>query len=52
MEMAGREPLRPHEMQYFQEIVGVRADEIVQKWIDFFVLQKSIKAERITRRLK
>jgi hypothetical protein len=35
-----------------EEIVSARADEIVTKWIDFFVLHKSIKPERITRRLK
>ena len=36
------------EMKYFQELVSVRANDIVQKWIDFFVLHKSIKPERIT----
>lgn len=51
-DMAGREPLESSEMRYFQEIVSVKADEIVAKWIDFFVLHKTIKPERITRRLK
>ena len=49
---AGRAPLTPREMKYFEEIVPARAREIVQKWIDFFVLHKSIRPERITRRLK
>jgi hypothetical protein len=49
---AGRAPLTPREMQYFEEIVHARAEDIVQKWIDFFVLNKSIRPERITRRLK
>jgi len=48
----GRAPLEPNEMQFFQERVTVKAQEIVQKWIDFFVLHKSITSERITRRLK
>jgi hypothetical protein len=39
-------------MRFFEEIVSARAEEIVTKWIDFFVLNKSIKPERITRRLK
>jgi len=39
-------------MRFFEEIVSARADEIVTKWIDSFVLHKSIKPERITRRLK
>ena len=49
---AGRAPLTPREMQYFEELVGARAQDIVRKWIDFFVLHKSIRPERITRRLK
>ena len=48
----GRPPLTPAEMQYFRELVTARAEEIVGKWIDFFVLHKPVQAERITRRLK
>jgi hypothetical protein len=48
----GRAPLERNEMRFFQEIVAAKADEIVSKWIDFFVLHKSITPERITRRLK
>jgi hypothetical protein len=48
----GRYPLDAQEMRFFEEIVGARADEIVTKWIDFFVLHKPVKPERITRRLK
>ena len=51
-EVAGRLPLESNELRYFDEVVTARAGEIVQKWIDFFVLHKSIKPERITRRLK
>lgn len=50
--MAGRPPLDANEMRFFNEIVSARADDIVAKWIDFFVMHKSIKAETITRRLK
>jgi len=35
-----------------QEIVTLRANEIVTKWIDYFVLHKAITSERITKRLK
>ena len=48
----GRAPLEPNELRFFQEIVSAKANEIVSKWIDFFILHKSIKPERITRRLK
>ncbi|WP_295427674.1 DUF4160 domain-containing protein [uncultured Thiodictyon sp.] len=50
--MTGRAPLVLGELRYFEEIVAARADDIVAKWIDFFVLHKPIKPERITRRLK
>lgn len=39
-------------MRYFKEGVGARADDIVAKWIDFFVLHKPVKSERIAWRLK
>jgi hypothetical protein len=50
--VAGRLPLEPAESRYFEELVTVKADEIVAKWIDYFVLHKSVKPEQITRRLK
>lgn len=50
--MTGRPPLDANEMRFFNEIVAARADDIVAKWIDFFVMHKSVKAETITRRLK
>jgi hypothetical protein len=49
---AGRPPLQDNELRYFQEVVSARADDIVAKWIDFFVMHKPIQSERITRRLK
>ena len=50
--VSGRAPLERTELRNFEEIVSARADEIIAKWIDYFVLHKSIKPERITRRLK
>lgn len=50
--IAGRAPLESNEMRFFQELVTIKAEDIVSKWIDFFVLHKSITPERITRRLK
>ena len=40
--VTGRAPPEPNEMRFFKELVTVKAEEIVQKWIDFFVLHKSI----------
>ena len=51
-DVAGRKPLDAREMQHFRELVTVRAEEIVNKWIDFFVLHKPVRPERINRRLK
>jgi hypothetical protein len=48
----GRAPLEPNELRFFKEIVAAKADEIVTKWIDFFVLHKPIRPEHINRRLK
>jgi hypothetical protein len=50
--VAGRLPLEVNEMRHFEEIVVARENEIVAKWIDYFVLHKPIVPERITRRLK
>jgi hypothetical protein len=49
---AGRPALTPPEQRRFEELVTARADDIVGKWIDYFVLNKSISPERITTRLK
>jgi len=48
----GRKPLAPAQMSDFKSVVEARAEEIVQKWVDYFVLHKAVKPEKITRRLK
>ena len=52
MRQSGRQSLSDSEQRYFEEIVSAKADDIVLKWIDFFVLHKSITPEVISRRLK
>ena len=49
---SGKAPLANNELVYFKEIVTAKADDIVKKWIDYFVLLKSFDAEQINRRLK
>lgn len=51
-ESAGRAPLPPAQLRLFQELVEVKAQEIVQKWIDYFVLHKPIAGQVLQRRLK
>jgi hypothetical protein len=50
--MAGRAPLPAAQQRYFEELVESRAGAIVDKWIDFFVLNKPVQSETISRRLK
>jgi len=47
----GRAPLDAPELKHFETLVNYKATEIIQKWINYFVLHKSIKPERITREL-
>lgn len=51
-EVRGKAPLASAEARDFRKLVEHFATEIVQKWVDFFVLHKSITSERITQRLK
>lgn len=48
----GRQSLNKKELKDFQVLVEHYAEEIVQKWIDYFVLHKPIEAKKITRRIK
>ena len=48
----GKRPLSGTELRDFQAITEHYAQEIVEKWIDYFVLHKPVQAERITRRIK
>jgi hypothetical protein len=44
-----RPPLKPAELQQFRDVVLAKADDIVRKWVDYFVLHKSVASEKITR---
>jgi hypothetical protein len=48
----GRRPLDETHDAAFKELVEAYADDIVQKWVDYFVLHKSIRSVKITRRIK
>lgn len=47
----GRRPLSDAEMRNFQTLVRAKSDEIIQKWIDFFVLHKPISTVSVTGKL-
>ncbi len=51
-DVRGRGPLPTRQMRNFQMVVDYYAEEIVEKWIDYFVHHKSVPAKRITRRIQ
>jgi hypothetical protein len=48
----GRRPLEGAQLQDFQALVADRADDIVRKWVDYFVWHRRVQPEVITRRIK
>jgi len=48
----GRKSLSKSEIKNFQILTEHYADEIVQKWIDYFVLHRPIEPQQITQRIK
>lgn len=47
----GKEPLDSQNIKKFRKLVEVYRDDIVRKWVDFFVYNKAIESERITKKL-
>lgn len=44
-------PLSQHDIKITDEFIKVYALEIVQKWIDYFVMKKSVQCTQIKKRL-
>lgn len=44
--------LKAVDLRNFKMFLSKYADRIVEKWIEFFVLKKKVKFERITKRVK
>ena len=49
--VTGKELLDSQNLKKFKRLVEVYRDDIVRKWVDFFVYNKSIEFERITKKL-
>ncbi len=47
-----RRPLDAKARKHFIEFVNVKAEDILKKWNDVFVLNKTVKPEIITRKIK
>ncbi len=50
--VAGMKPLAGNALANFELLVSRRAEDIVAKWIEFFVHRRQIAVETITRKLK
>jgi hypothetical protein len=50
--VSNRRPLSGKVRKHFIELVNAKAGDILQKWSDVFVLNKVVKPEIITRKLK
>lgn len=48
----GKRPLEGQKMNDFETLVRAKAEEIVERWINFFVRNVRSKPEIITRRIK
>ena len=52
VDVKGRRPLPPKQLKDFEEFVKVFGDEIVKRWVDYFVLHKQVNCVRIEGRIK
>ena len=52
LSVPGMKPLAGRVLADFKLLVSRRADDIVRKWIEFFVHHRQIETETINRRLK
>ena len=48
----GKRPLCGCELSDFETLIRHYADEIVQKWIDYFILHRQVQSQRITTRIE
>lgn len=48
----GRKPLKGKDLKNLQDFLEVYANQIVQKWVDYFVYHRDVEFERITKKLK
>ena len=48
----GKRPLEGRKLKDFETLLNARAEEIVERWINFFVNNVRSKPEIITRRIK
>ena len=47
----GKRPLDRRQLARFKQLVELYRDDIVHKWIDFFVYNKPVESEMITKKI-
>ena len=50
-DVTGKRPLDRQRLALFKQLVELYRDDIVHKWIDFFIYNKPVQSEIITKRL-
>lgn len=50
--VSGKTSLESGELRDFETLVRAKADDIVEKWISFFVRRQNVDTEVITQRIK
>ena len=50
-EVTGKRPLDRRRLATFKQLVELFRDDIVHKWIDFFVYNKPVQSETIARKI-
>ena len=51
-DVGGKRPLEGEKLKDFREFVEARAEEIVERWVAFFVRNERITPQIITRRIR
>jgi hypothetical protein len=51
-EVPGKEPLDAHNLKKFIKVIELYRDDIVRKWIDFFVYNIPVTAENISEKIR
>lgn len=50
--VVGISPLQTNDLKKFKEFLSTFAQDVVRKWIDYFILHKEVDFERITKKIK
>ena len=49
--VTGKEPLDSQNLKKFKRLVEHYRDDIIRKWVDFFIFNKEITSEKVTKKI-